>query len=108
VFGLARIEPGALEGSPELCLFYFATGIPCPGCGLTRSVFHLIRGELDASFRLHPMGIPLAAQSASLWLLWGVARPLVTPRRLAILGLANAAALLAVWLVRMGRGTLPL
>ena len=30
------------------CFFYQATGIPCPGCGLTRSVLSLLHGDATA------------------------------------------------------------
>ena len=29
----------------------------CPGCGLGRSVSYLFRGDIIASFRMHPLGI---------------------------------------------------
>lgn len=34
-------------------------GLPCPGCGMTRSLSSLWRGHLWLSFRYHPLGIPL-------------------------------------------------
>lgn len=37
-------------------------GIPCPGCGMTRSVIHLTKGEFLESFYDHPLVflIPIA------------------------------------------------
>ena len=35
------------------CPFFRVTGIPCPGCGLTRAVILLLKGELLASLRFH-------------------------------------------------------
>ena len=29
----------------------------CPGCGLGRSISYLFRGDLKASFQMHPLGI---------------------------------------------------
>ena len=29
----------------------------CPGCGLGRSISYLFRGDLSASFHMHPLGI---------------------------------------------------
>lgn len=29
----------------------------CPGCGLGRSVSYLFRGDISASFHMHPLGI---------------------------------------------------
>ena len=36
-----------------LCPMKAATGIPCPGCGLTRACAALFRGDLSASLRTH-------------------------------------------------------
>lgn len=35
------------------CPFFRVTGIPCPGCGLTRAVLLLLKGDLQASLRFH-------------------------------------------------------
>jgi hypothetical protein len=45
----------------KLCLFQVATGRPCPGCGMTRSILALAKGDLALSFRMHPLGVALAA-----------------------------------------------
>ena len=37
------------------CPFRFLTGIPCPGCGMTRAVWALIRLDFSAAFRYHPL-----------------------------------------------------
>jgi hypothetical protein len=43
-----------LAGLPGwLCPMKAATGIPCPGCGLTRATAALFRGDLSASLRTH-------------------------------------------------------
>ena len=34
-------------------------GIPCPLCGMSRSIFALLRGQFALSVQLHPMTIPL-------------------------------------------------
>ncbi|MBI3921066.1 MAG: DUF2752 domain-containing protein [Armatimonadetes bacterium] len=41
----------------NLCLFKWITGVPCPGCGLTRSVTCLSHGHFAAAFHFHPFGI---------------------------------------------------
>lgn len=41
----------------NLCWFYGATGLPCPGCGVTRSLSCGLRGMLLASWHYHPMGL---------------------------------------------------
>ena len=47
------------------CGFRFLSGAPCPGCGMTRSLLALLRGEAAESWRLHPLGIPLVLGSAA-------------------------------------------
>lgn len=42
---------------PHSCLFYNLTGIPCPGCGLTRSLVSAVHGNLAGSFSHHRLGM---------------------------------------------------
>ncbi len=37
-----------------VCTFYAVTGLFCPGCGGTRSVFALFRGDFLRSLYMHP------------------------------------------------------
>ena len=46
---------------PETCGFHALFGIPCPGCGLTRSFVHLAHGRWAQSWRAHHLGWLLAA-----------------------------------------------
>jgi hypothetical protein len=95
-----------------VCLFRRVTGLPCPGCGMTRAFAHLAKGEWRAAVHDHPLAPLLAAEVGMAWLVWGgIAAGLVRwPRRLVRTDrvvLANAAVLVAVWLVRLATGTLP-
>lgn len=36
------------------CPIRFLSGIPCPGCGLTRSLAALLSGDFRTSFAFHP------------------------------------------------------
>jgi hypothetical protein len=35
------------------CPFFRVTGVPCPGCGLSRATTLLLKGDLAGSFRMH-------------------------------------------------------
>lgn len=48
------------------CEFTSTFGIPCPGCGLTTSFAHMVRGHLVDAFRTHWMGPPLFVITLSL------------------------------------------
>lgn len=37
------------------CFFQFLFHIPCPGCGMTRSLFSLLQLDFTAAFFYHPM-----------------------------------------------------
>ena len=36
------------------CPFHAVTGLPCPGCGLSRAAWHLLQGHWAVAFQLHP------------------------------------------------------
>jgi len=46
------------EGHFSLCIFKNAGLSFCPGCGLGHSISYLMHGQLQQSFRVHPLGIP--------------------------------------------------
>jgi hypothetical protein len=48
----------------DLCAFKQLTGLPCPGCGLTRSLCHAMRGDWTTSVSYHPAGVLLLAALA--------------------------------------------
>lgn len=54
------LPPEVAAGGPVLCPFRLLTGLPCPGCGLTRSLVCLLHGDLATSVAFHPLG-PLVA-----------------------------------------------
>lgn len=103
------VPPDGVEFS--ICAFRRLTGIPCPGCGMTRAFAHLAKGHLAEGLHLHPLAPLLAVEAAALWGVWGWA---IRRRRSFLpgawpLGLAagHAVALAAVWIVRLATGTLP-
>ena len=107
----AAVLADTLATGPVLCLFRTVTGIPCPGCGLTRAIARLARGDLARAFILHPLAPLLAAEAVGAWGLWAlvlagkVRRPAERP--LLVLLWLNLAALGAVWVARLLAGTLP-
>jgi len=50
----------------DLCLWHRLTGFACLGCGLTRSVCHLMHGDIAGSLALHPAGVVVVAIAAVL------------------------------------------
>jgi len=53
---LALMSPGT-DPHYSLCIFKLIGIDFCPGCGLGHSISHLFRGDLQASFSAHPLGI---------------------------------------------------
>jgi hypothetical protein len=55
-FLLPLPHDGAIAKMPRLCLFFLSTGLPCPGCGLTRSVVSFAHGQWSEAVYYHPLG----------------------------------------------------
>lgn len=93
------------------CLYRRATGMPCPGCGMTRAAVALAHGELSMAVRAHPLAPLLALEALVGWVLWGawaLGRLGPAPaRRVETVALWHLALLVAVWLGRAATGTLP-
>jgi hypothetical protein len=91
------------------CPFLGATGLPCPGCGLTRATLALARGDLGASLSAHAFAPVLLFSLAA----FAVAAFLPQRQRESFAGFAERlerrtrasalllAALLLYWLVRL-------
>jgi hypothetical protein len=56
---LAR--PESVERLPSACSFRRLTGMPCPGCGLTRSWVLTAHGHFRSAVDRHPFGPPTFA-----------------------------------------------
>lgn len=48
------------------CVFWFLTGLYCPGCGGTRSIKAMLNGQLWLAVRYNP-GVPLLVLLGLLW-----------------------------------------
>jgi len=54
-FAIAGYLIIASKFSSTICLFKTITGLPCPGCGLTRAYLSLFRGNFTKAFEYHPL-----------------------------------------------------
>jgi hypothetical protein len=57
--GAFVLSPDGIDDGPVVCPFRLLTGLPCPGCGLTRSWVHLAHGQWRDSFLANPFGMVL-------------------------------------------------
>jgi hypothetical protein len=64
----------SLLGLPSICVFHNVTGLPCPGCGMTRSVVCCCHLRFAESIRYHPLGFIVFG-----WLLIAALRRLPFP-----------------------------
>lgn len=60
VYALAFLLPipaddGRILGLPSICPFNNLTGLPCPGCGLTRGFVCLAHGRFVEALHWHPL-----------------------------------------------------
>jgi Protein of unknown function (DUF2752) len=47
---------GHIEEAQSLCPFKMLTGLPCPGCGITKSLIFFFEGDLSKSIYHHLFG----------------------------------------------------
>ena len=63
------------EGGAFLpCPFRAATGLWCPGCGITRATHHLFRGDLVQALRYNVFVVLILGAIAVSWLGWTLSR----------------------------------
>ena len=98
------------EPSGPACLLREIAHVDCPTCGITRALALLARGEWAASLFVHPGAALLLAQAIVFWVAWtrwlfrGGSNPEGWIPRIV---LADAAGLMALWILRLATGTLP-
>ena len=63
-----KLIPCRLNSVP-ICPFYHLTGIPCPGCGLTRATIAILNGEFHNALLLNPLSF-LVDCCLIIYLLW--------------------------------------
>ena len=98
------LSPESVEDLPSVCAFRRVTGLPCPGCGLTRSWVLTAHGQLRPAVSRHPFG-PATFAAALLVVLRG---PRAMPTsQLPVASGRALSGLAAVWLgwavLRMAR-----
>lgn len=100
----------ATDDGPVLCPIRRCSGGYCPACGLTRSGGRLLRADVAGSWQQHPyllIALPQLLVAAVAWRA-GVAARLTDPGRIVRLLLGvNAAVMIAIWVLRMAGGSIP-
>jgi hypothetical protein len=106
---LALITPG--DDGPTVCPFALLTGTACPGCGMTRAVSYLLRGDWASAIHYHPLAPLVLTMGVAGWG-WcllrraELVRPL-PPRLVQAALIGTGVMLLGVWVARAALGTLP-
>ncbi|GAA1461491.1 DUF2752 domain-containing protein [Williamsia maris] len=78
----AVVVPESMStNGPVLCPFRLVTGLPCPGCGLTRSWVAIGHGDLHGAFAYNAFG-PLSMAFVASMVVLVAAVALTVPRRL--------------------------
>jgi len=94
MLGVAAVWPVLPVHPPFACPLRAATGIPCPLCGMTRSVVAAVHGHLMTSLTFNPAGI--------LVVLAAVLLVVLRPRRIVIRGPWLLVAFAALWVWNVG------
>jgi hypothetical protein len=113
VFTISRLLPvpgadGRIDHLPSVCPFHQLTGLPCPGCGLTRAFVCLSHGQFVQSLHWHPIGWLVYGVFLVLWaragLTWALGHPFapLSAKTSGWLNWAGLATLLLVGAVRIG------
>ena len=93
------------------CPYRLATGGWCPGCGCTRALKALVRGNVGDSLAMNPWTALLLAQAliASIAMLVMPRSALQWARRHQVkIGAANVVVALTLWVFRLSTGAIPL
>lgn len=99
---------GRIAHLPSFCPFHTMTGLPCPGCGLTRAFVCLGHRQFGQSLHWHPIGWLVYGVLVLLWaragLTWARGRPVVplSAQAAGRLNWAGVTVLLLVGAVRLG------
>ncbi len=108
---LAALSPVGDDEGQVLCPYRLATGGWCPGCGCTRALSAIVRGDVNTSLALNPWTILLLAQATVIsgWFLSApqAARTWWARNDTRVLQV-NLAVALVIWIARLATGVIPL
>lgn len=86
------------HGTPfSFCPFRAGTGLPCPGCGMTRAMLSLGQGKLLDAVGFNPFSVPLFAGM----MIFAITGAIPLRRLHTAAARAALIAVLAVWLARL-------
>ena len=102
---IATHNPAASSFPYPTCAFYQATGLWCPGCGLTRGTYQLLHGHVGAALSYNIFTPVALAAIVIVWFSWvrtsWGAQPMRMPPRLGRwLAIATPALLLVYGVLR--------
>jgi len=111
--GMALLATGVLlscwqpsgRAEDSICFLRRVTGLPCPGCGLTRGFTALARGDLARALKEHPLSPLFAVEAVVVWLIWGMVaylrKPGVSVVTVNVFLVTQVVLLLTVWGLRL-------
>lgn len=67
IFVASALWRPADDGGFIVCVVRRATGLPCPGCGLTRSFCAIAKGQVERGFAFHWLGPALFLVAGVYW-----------------------------------------
>jgi hypothetical protein len=67
---VAANDPAAAGSRFPACVFHRATGLWCPGCGLTRGTHQLLNGDVAAALSYNVFTPIVLAAIAVTWVVW--------------------------------------
>ncbi len=56
----------------SICFFRQVTGVPCPGCGLTRGFAALSKLDFSHAIEKHPLSPLFGSEAILFWICWGL------------------------------------
>lgn len=85
------------------CPFRYILGIPCPGCGMTRALYAMVRFRFADAWRYHPLVYLIyPAAVAALMEMSGIHRFTARTRKMACCGMAVL--FVVVYIIRISMG----